>query len=142
MIRLATGHAKLRLANEVTVDDVEVTRKLLLESRSMEAKQNLMQEGKDDDDLDLADDDLMDVDEEGSAAPKPKRQKKTADEEIDQAVMGTIQSHFYECVVFASRNPLADSSTEDEELLNKLFSKIFTLPQAPSSRRSSHCLRN
>ena len=38
MIRLATAHAKLRLSKEITVEDVEVTRDLLVESRSLESK--------------------------------------------------------------------------------------------------------
>ncbi|CAD7955920.1 unnamed protein product [Amoebophrya sp. A25] len=79
MIRLATAHAKLRLSKEVTVEDVEVTRKLLMKSRSMESKVAEYNNGEDPNAAARnkrgrgQDDDNMDVDEEEDEEAKRQR---------------------------------------------------------------------
>mmetsp|Transcript_2986 Transcript_2986/g.6868 ORF Transcript_2986/g.6868 Transcript_2986/m.6868 type:complete len:772 (-) Transcript_2986:550-2865(-) len=85
MIRLSTAHAKLRLAKEVTVEDVEVIRELIFESRSLEPK---IAEAAAADGTEESDPDAMDVDEDDlldeDGRPKPKRQRAGGDDEMEQ----------------------------------------------------------
>lgn len=122
MIRLATAHAKLRMSNEVTTDDVEVTRRLLLTSRNMDVN-----EADDMQDMNvdgLVDDDPMDVEDDLLNGRPKKKSKKNLDEEeqedddVDPLRFQTFQQMIFQLFTQMRRYDLQLSDIMDriEEL--------------------------